>query len=213
LTGIFCLPGIFWAANSPTASKWPHQLRVNIAASAAPGQINDPGPSGYNAPLIIDLQSVIALFDNVSSTYNRISWGIVGVLTVIWGYVAWRAKPSLEKDLLGIATIACLGLLPIYHRHYDLRLLIVTFPATALLVARGGMMRVVALLPPLAAIAFSHPTFIRDHLHLQQASMGPLQTMFLLRLAPITVLMSGIVYLALFWVISERKKHEDGASR
>jgi len=213
-TVILCLPGIFWAANSPAASNWPHELHTNIAASSKPGQINDPGPSSYNAPLIIDLQSVIALFDNNPSSYNRVSWGIVGALIVMWGFAAWWGRPSLEKDLLGLATIACLGLLPIYHRHYDLRLLIVTFPACALLMVKGRMMaRGVPLLPPLAAIACSHPTFIRDHLHLQQASMGPIETMFLLRLASITVLVSGIFYLVLFWRASVGPRYRDNGVR
>jgi len=176
------MPGIFWVANSPSAAKWPQELRTNIAAGSAPGRINDLGPSSYDAPLIINLQSIIAPFNNNPSSYTTISWSIVGALILVWGFAAWRGEPSLEKDLLGIATVACLGLLPIYHRHYDLRLLITTFPACALLVARARMMRGVALLPPLAAIAFSHPTFIRDHLHFQQARMGPIEIVFTLRL-------------------------------
>ena len=195
---ILCLPGILWAAISPAISNWPQELSADIAGGSARGSINDPGPSGYNAHLVSDLQSVIAVFDDDPPIYNRISWGIVGSLILIWAIVAWRSKPSLKKDLLGVAAIACLGLLPIYHRHYDVRLLVVTFPAVGVLMAEGRLIRLLAVLPPLATIVCSHPTFIRDHLHLHQESMGPIETILLLRLSPLALLFSGVFYLVLF---------------
>ena len=198
LAAILSLPGILCAAHNPAAANWAHELSANIAAGSAPGSINNPGPASYNALLVTDLQSVVAVFDDNPAIYNRISWCIVGALMLIWAYVAWRAKPSLKKDLLGVAAIACLGLLPIYHRHYDVRLLIVTFPAVALLMAEGGLTRILALLPPLAAIACSHPSFIRNHLHLNQQTMEPMETILLLRLSPLMLLFSAIVYLAFF---------------
>jgi len=195
---LLCLPGILWAKHNPASSNWLRELSTNIAVGSTRGSINDPGPSSYNAHLVTDLQSVIAVFDRDPSIYNRISWGIVGSLILIWGFVALRSQPSLKKDLLGVAAIACLGLLPIYHRHYDVRLLVVTFPAVGILMAEGWAMRLLAALPPLATIACSHPTFIRDHLHLHQENMGPLETIVLLRLSPLALLFSGVFYLVLF---------------
>jgi hypothetical protein len=195
---ILCLPGILWAAHNPAASNWPQELKANIAGGSTRGSMNDPGPSSYNSHLVTDLQSVIAVLDDDPPIYNRISWGIVGSMILIWAFVARRSKPSLKKDLLGVAAIACLGLLPIYHRHYDVRLLVVTFPAVGILMAEGGLIRLLAVLPPFAAIACSHPTFIRDHLHLHQESLGPIKTVLLLRLSPLALLFSGIFYLVLF---------------
>ena len=74
LAGVFCLPGVFWAAHSPGADHWPQKMSRNIAGSSKPGSINDPGPNNYNGMLIADLQPVVAIFSNVPKTYNRVSW-------------------------------------------------------------------------------------------------------------------------------------------
>jgi hypothetical protein len=130
--------------------------------------------------------------------YNHITWAIVGSLLLMWAYVAWRALPSLKTDALGIAAIACLCLLPIYHRHYDVRLLILTFPAVALLMKAGKTPGVIAVLASLAVICGSHPTFLRNHLNLRPQSLGTLKTILLLHTSPLILLFSGIFYLVCF---------------
>jgi hypothetical protein len=198
VAALFCIPGVLWAASVPAAAHWLHDMNANLAGSAIRGSINDPGPTNYNAPTVTDLRSVVAVFDDTPGVYNPVTWATVGFLLLIWAYVAWRAPPSLEKDLLGVAAIACLCLLPIYHRHYDVRLLILTFPAVAMLIKRGRTAGVLAVLASLAVIGGSHPTFLRDHLHLQPQSLGPLKTIFFLHTSPLALLFSGIFYLTYF---------------
>jgi Glycosyltransferase family 87 len=198
VAALFCVPGVLWAATVPAAAHWLYDMTANLAGSATRGSINDPGPTNFNAPTVTNLQSVVAVFDDVPRVYNPITWATVGFLLLIWAYVAWRAVPSLEKDLLGVAAIACLCLLPIYHRHYDVRLLILTFPAVAMLIKQGRTAGVLAVLASLAVIGGSHPTFLRDHLHLQQHSLGALKTIFLLHTSPLILLFSGIFYLTYF---------------
>jgi hypothetical protein len=198
MAALFCVPGVIWAAQIPAAVHWPHELGINLAASASRGSINDPGPTSYNAILVTDLQSVVAVFADVPQIYNPVSWIVVGVLLLPWGFVALRADHSVKKDLLGVATIACLALLPIYHRHYDVRLLILTFPALAVLFSEGRIPGALAILASLAVICGSHPTFIREHLGRDLNTLGPIETALLLRTSPLVLLLSGILYLSYF---------------
>jgi len=198
VAALFCVPGVLWAARVPAAAHWLRDMKTNLEGSATRGNINDPGPTSYNSPLVTDLQSVVAVFDDVPEIYNPITWAIVGSLLLMWAYVAWHALPSLKTDALGIAAIACLCLLPIYHRHYDVRLLILTFPAVALLMKAGKTPGVIAVLASLAVICGSHPTFLRNHLSLHPQSLGTLKTILLLHTSPLILLFSGIFYLVCF---------------
>jgi hypothetical protein len=197
-TAAFCIPGLLWAAKEPAAAHWPQAIRTNLAGSTAPGSINDPGPSSFTAMMVTDLQSVFAVVDDEPQIYNLESYLVAGVLMLAWAYVALRAEPSTRKNLLGVATMACLSLLPLYHRHYDVRLLLLTFPGLAVLVDEGGWESAMAIAASIAVLCGSHPTFIRDHLSLRQETLGPLKTILLMRTAPLAVLFSGLVYLGCF---------------
>lgn len=197
-TAAFCIPGLLWAAKMPAAAHWPQAIRANLAGSAAPGSINDPGPSSYTSMMVTDLQSVFAVVDDEPRVYNLEAYLVAGVLMLAWAYIALRAEPSTRKDLLGVATMVCLSLLPLYHRHYDVRLLLLTFPALAVLVDEGGWESAMAIAASIAVLSGSHPTFIRDHLALHQETLGPLKTILLMRTAPLAVLFSGLVYLGCF---------------
>lgn len=108
-----------------------------------------------------------------------------------------RARPSLRKDLLGIATIACLCLLPIYHRHHDVRLLLLTFPAVARLMEEGGPSGTLAAILALTAVTCSHPPFW-NHFVNHNGSVSRLETVLLLKTSPLMLLTSGLFYLARF---------------
>jgi hypothetical protein len=195
---LLCAPGILWAATIPAAVHWPQSIRANLAVGATPGSINDPGPTSINAMMVTDLQAVFAVFDDVPRDYNLESESVVGVLILVWAYIAIRAAPSRRKDLLGVAAMSCLSLLPLYHRHYDVRLLVLTLPAVALLTDEGGWGRGLAIAATVAVLCGSHPTFLRDHFALHQETLGPVKTVLLMRTAPLAVLFSGVVYLAYF---------------
>lgn len=197
-TAAFCIPGLLWAAKMPAASHWPQAIRTNLTASAVPGGINDPGPSSFTSMMVTDLQSIVAVVDDEPLIYNLEAYLVAGALMLAWAYIALRAEPSSKKNLLGVATIACLSLLPLYHRHYDVRLLLLTFPALAVLVDEGGWKGATATAASIAVLCGSHPTFLRDHLALHQETLGPLKTILLMRTAPLAVLFSGLVYLGCF---------------
>jgi hypothetical protein len=197
-TGLLCAPGIFWAANIPAAAHWPQSIRNNLAAGATRGSINDPGPTNFNSMFVTDLQAIFAVFDDVPRVYNLEAEAVCGVLILIWAFVAFRAPPSRKKDLLGVAAIACLSLLPLYHRHYDARLLLLTLPAVALLMDEGGWQAILSVAATVAVLCGTHPHSLQTRFAPQPWTLSPLKTLLLLRTSPLACLFAASVYLACF---------------
>ena len=100
--------------------------------------------------------------------------------------------------MLGVATMACLSLLPLYHRHYDVRLLVLTFPALAMLVDEGGWQGVLTTATTIAVLCTSHPQFLQVHFALQPLKLSKLKTLLVLRTTPLACLFSALVYLVCF---------------
>jgi hypothetical protein len=70
-----------------------------------------------------------------------------------------RLREGLRKHALAVAAIACLALMPVYHRQYDSRMLLLVFPAVAVLLAhrRDREWGLAALgLTAVATVATSH---------------------------------------------------------
>ena len=127
--------------------RWMHELHRNIRSELVHGGLNDPAPSATNSGVdrIIDLQAAISVFRNNPEVYNPVSYLIAGPLILIWAFVVMKRRFSSEQAPLALAAISVLTLLPVYHRPYDAKLLLLTIPACAMLWAEGGMRRWVAL--------------------------------------------------------------------
>jgi hypothetical protein len=200
-TILLSLPGVLWASFTPQSAHWMHDLHVNLVGVAAHGNASDPGPANDEASGIASLQTVVSLFRDDPHVYNPVSWLLIGVLLVAWIYTTIRMKPSKKKDFLGLASIACLALLPIYHRVYDTRLLLLTFPALALLLSEGGITGIVAfLLAAMAIVVMSNPFshFVDVHYWLHSPHHGLIGTILLMREVPLSLLVLGSFYLAVY---------------
>ena len=121
---------------SQISPNWFQELRANLRTISSAGFYNDPGAG--NAALMINLQTVIAAFRNQSHFYNPIAYLICAPLLLLWIYVTVRIRHSSKGIWLGVAAIAALSLLPVYHRPYDAKILLLTLPACAALWAEGG---------------------------------------------------------------------------
>src|SRR6202008_3124256 len=67
-------------------------------------------------------------------------------LLAVWVTVTLRSRPSLAKTYFALASIAVLSLLPVYHRQYDAKVIILAIPALAILWGERGSTRWIALL-------------------------------------------------------------------
>ena len=153
VAGILGVCAAIWIA--PSSPHWVQELHRNVSVELVHGGISDPGPSGLlsrNTGELIDLQTAVSIFRDDPGFYNPISYALGGLLILIWAFAVLRRRFSAEDAPFALAAIAVLTLLPVYHRTYDAKLLLLTIPACALLWAEKGTRRWIALVLTSAGI-------------------------------------------------------------
>jgi hypothetical protein len=190
---------------SQVSPHWIEEWRANIAATSVHGDLNDPGPTSIGnqaVGMIVSLQSVISYFWDDPHIYNPAAYLIGGALILIWCIVTLRSRPSREGSLLAVASMAALGLLPIYHRQYDTKILLLTIPACAMLWAQANPLRKVAAGITTAGIVFvsdipvAITVMIRKSLDLPLDQFhGQLVSVLLGRIPTLALLLVGSFYL------------------
>lgn len=194
-----------WIA--PVSPHWTQELHRNLALVSSRGGILDPGPFGITSRsfgAIISLQSAISIFRDDPHFYNLVSYLICGVLILIWALAVLRKRASPQAKLLAIATLSFLTLLPVYHRSYDAKLLLLAIPGFTTLWATMGRLRWAALgLTSAAVIVTSDlPLFIREAatatLPVSASSLSGKLMLCFLQPAPVILLAAGCFYLWAF---------------
>jgi hypothetical protein len=156
LTVALGLASILWVSH--VAPHWMQELQCNLSAISAHGDLNDPGPGSANfrrLNMVVDLQSVISIFRDDPRIYNPASYLICGALLLAGAVRTLRSRFSQRSAWLALAAIAALSILPVYHRVYDSKLLILAVPACAMLWAEGGPIGWVALVVTTAGIVLT----------------------------------------------------------
>jgi hypothetical protein len=205
VTIVLSIPAILWVAH--VSPNWAQELHSNLVAFSAHGRFNDVGPAAitlHQLDMIIDLQTVISVFRDDPAIYNPASYLICGSLLLVWLVGRYRSRRSPAKELLGLASLAALSMLPTYHRQYDAKLLLLTIPACAMLWAKGGRLRWPAFTVTAAAVILTadfplglYLVYI-NRLHLSTATLpGQIATVVLARPVPLILLVTAIFYL---WV-------------
>jgi hypothetical protein len=136
---------------------WIQEIRSNLELVSARGGIADPGPTGISngtGGVIITLQTVFSVFRDDPRFYNQATWAVCGPLFIVWLIRTLRAGSSREEMWLALAVLVPLSMLPVYHRPYDAKLLLLAVPACAALWAQPqrGVRRWFGLLTTSAAI-------------------------------------------------------------
>jgi hypothetical protein len=141
------LPALIWVWQA--SPHWMQEWHFNLQALSAHGGINDPGlasTGGHGLDMLISLQTVFSFFWDNPGIYNLATYLVCAPLLLVWAFVTVRSRPSSRKFWLGLATIAALSMLPVYHRQVDAMLLILTVPACVILWAEGGLAGRLAML-------------------------------------------------------------------
>jgi hypothetical protein len=206
VTAVLCLPALLWVSH--VAPHWMMELHSNLQTASSHGSLNDPGPASIafrNPNMIINLQSVLSVFRDDPRFYNAASYLICGALLLVWSVRTLRSRFSIGRDWFALASIATLSLLPVYHRGYDAKLLLLTVPACALLWAQGGTMRWIALLLNTAGVVLSGdiPSAIliifANYLKVDATGiLGRILTVVLMRPVPLVLLAMGFFYLWIY---------------
>jgi len=209
LASAVSLPVFLWTWH--LSPHWPRELIENLRAFTIHGGFDDPGPTAaieHGTCAITSLQALLSNLRDDPRFYNLASIALTAPLLLIGAVVTLRAKPKQATVWLGLAAIASFTLLPVYHRIYDAKLLILTVPACALLWAEGGRLRWVALaLTTLAQLVtgelvWSVVLVCVERLHLSAATLhGPTVGALFSIPVPLTLLVLGCFYL---WVYVRR---------
>ena len=200
------LPGILWVWS--VAPNWLQEWRSNILAFSVHGGINDPGPAstgGHGLGMLVNLQAVLSVFRDDPHFYNPVSYLICVPLLLLWLIVTLRSRPTPAKAWIGLAAIAALSMLPVYHRQQDTKLLLLTVPACAMLWAEGGLTGWLAVLVTSTGLIFTGDIpwavllGLSNKLHL--VAGGIVAKLLLgteLFSVPLILLMVGIFYLVVY---------------
>jgi hypothetical protein len=200
---VLSLPAVLWVWH--VSPNWIQELHSNILAFSAHGGINDPGPASSGAhglAAVISLQSVFSVFRDDPRIYNPASYLLCAPLLLLWVFVTLRFRPTAARFWLGLAAIAALSMLPLYHRQYDAKLLLLTVPACAMLWAEGGLVGRFALVVNFAAFALTGDLSwaillgIINHLHLPATGLSG-QMLIALQVfpAPLILMVMSVFYL------------------
>jgi len=203
------LPGILWVWS--VAPNWLQEWRSNILAFSVHGGINDPGPAstgGHGLGMLVNLQAVLSVFRDDPHFYNPVSYLICVPLLLLWLIVTLRSRPSPAKAWIGLAAIAALSMLPVYHHLYDSKILLLTVPACAMLWAEGGLIGRLALLVTAAGFVLNGDVTwaivlgLIGRLHMPPSGLSE-QLLIAVQVfpAPLILLVIGVFYL---WVYARR---------
>jgi hypothetical protein len=158
--------------------------------------------------MVISLQSILSVFWDDPRFYNLGSYLVCAPLLLAWAYVTLRARTTPSSAWLALASIAAISMLPVYHRQYDSKLLLLTVPACLMLWAEGGSLKWPALLMTTAGFVLTGDLtwaillgFI-NHLHLGTTGFGgKILLVAQVAPAPLMLLAVGIFYL---WVYARK---------
>ncbi len=196
----------------PQTAHWLPELRANLAGNAGAGAINNPADHFHGMELT-NLQAIYALFDSSAVFYNDATIASFFVLLIAWVVAVFRLRNSLPKHLLAIAAISCLALLPIYHRQYDTRILLLAFPGVAYLLSREGHklwgalgLSLLALATVLTAHQF-HSVLARHEAAIEHA--GAVSTLMLYRPLQLSVLGLFSYFLISLFLVARAQQLED----
>lgn len=119
---------------------WLPDYLNNIRFSAARNRVDDFTTANPIRFTLINLQVPFYSFTHSPKAANVLAFSVGAVLILVWVILVLR-KQFQDSELLSLATIAVIGLLPLYHRLYDASILAI--PLCWCLIRRDSL-RVVA---------------------------------------------------------------------
>lgn len=119
----------------PQSADWSSSLKANISAASAPDGVDDPRPVNNkhgHAVALINLQAITAVFLREAREYDAAAYAIFLSLLAVMITAIVRTDAHPDIHLISIGALALLSLMPVYHRFYDTRMLLITIPAAVI---------------------------------------------------------------------------------
>ncbi len=196
LAAVLALLAVLWVSH--LVPYWLPEYHTNLLAATSRGGRDYAGVhtgGGLGVVMIINLQAALSLIRDDTHFFNPVAYAICGVLLLIWSAKTLRSRFSPRLAWFAIAAISVLTLLPVYHRTYDARLLLLTVPACAILWKEGGPLGWCALALNAAAIVLTGDPFWIAFFQITHYSRP--SVLFGMIPAPLVLLALSIFYL---WV-------------
>ncbi|MBV8115065.1 MAG: hypothetical protein JO300_10010 [Silvibacterium sp.] len=138
---------------NPAAMHWTSDLRENIARSVAPGAANDPRPAHRGGVDFANLQAITSIFFADPKMFNLAAYVIFLIALAVFIVATLKTDVNADSDrqihYAAIASLSAISLLPVYHRVYDARVLLLAIPAIVVVHQRqrllGMILAVVAI--------------------------------------------------------------------
>jgi hypothetical protein len=198
--------GILRLQLSLHSAVWLANFRHAVSVGIAPGGTNEPSPANPAAIHIINLQTIVSIWVSSPRIYGAISLLIAMAIATLWLWSYRRVAQTPRDELFAMAGLLCLSLLPVYHRDYDSRLLILTIPPIVWLLRhhlRIGVVMLIASMPLLFCQTTMHTLhYLLVRGRLDSAVFTPLETLLYLRQQSISLLALAILWPLAYYVAS-----------
>jgi hypothetical protein len=166
----------------------------------------------------VSLQAIIAVFRDDPRFFNFASYLIAVPLLLVWALTVLRSRPPVKSVWLALAAIASLSLLPVYHRVYDTKLLLLTVPACAMLWSQGGRIGRLAVAINATAFALTGDLVgalllaFWSHLHTATRLSSWMAAVAQVLPVPLVLVVSAVFFLIVFCTRGLRKELQGSIS-
>ena len=145
----FTLPAIAWSTH--LSPQWLQEIGEHLQLFSQKGGMNDPSAE-HGTLVLTNLQTITSAFLSDPKIYDRAAYLILAPFVLWWAWATLTARPTKQNAWLAVASIACFSMLPLYHRQYDSKLIILAVPALAILWIERNSLRWIGV--ALTALAF-----------------------------------------------------------
>ena len=147
----------------------------------------------------MNLQSLTSIFFADAGTFNHVAYLIFLVLLAALIVVIPWSRASGETHVLALAALSILTLMPVYHRFYDTRLLLLSVPAVVVVFQKRRVLgAVIAVLTVLATVSVQYRVqmFLLQQGKWQSVLANKFLFILLLRHQNLVMLFLFLLYLA-----------------
>lgn len=203
VVGAFTVPAVIWTAH--LAPTWLQEIGAHLQVFSQKGGMNDPSAE-HGTLLLTNLQTITSAFLPDAKSYNWAAYVMLAPFLLWWIWAVLKARPTKKNAWFALASAACFSMLPLYHRQYDSKLILLAVPALAMLAMENKILRWIA--GTVTALAFvlngDIPWIVFQSLVKATGLQSKIGTSFLLKAAwdfpvPLSLLAMGSFYLWMLW--------------
>jgi len=196
--GALLLCGSLMLDHQQKSADWRTTLRSNLTSTLSPGGSADPRPQNFQSIGDVNLQTLSSIFVTDARKYNALAYAGFLLLMAIGVVAMVRAPRDPDAHFLALAVLSILTLMPVYHRFYDTRLLLLSIPAVIIIFKKRRLLGfLLVLLTVLATVSVQYriQMFLVQHGKWQSIIANKFLLILLLRQQNLELLLLYCLYL------------------